>query len=242
MELLSLALTLAPDPAVLPEILATWRRCEEELGSLKERESEEEKAWDERVDSSAASAQETGMPGEWGDINVSRERDERENAKVRMARERDRRKGLGGKGRRGGWGEEEEEEAPMGLFDVARGAVRAVGKSAFPLRPAAAAGQRGVGGEGEGERSGGLDVDDKNDDEDNGNDDSGEMARFGFGFGDARQVEHQHSEGEGERDRLRKRDMVSSMVTGGLVKGVGWMLGAEPVERRGGEERRRERE
>ncbi|KAL9619473.1 MAG: hypothetical protein Q9160_005910 [Pyrenula sp. 1 TL-2023] len=34
---------------------------------------------------------------------------------------------------------------------------------------------------------------------------------------------------------IRKRDMVSSMVTGGLVKGVGWMLGADPVESKGKE-------
>lgn len=32
--------------------------------------------------------------------------------------------------------------------------------------------------------------------------------------------------------RVRKRDMVSNMMTGGLVSGIGWVLGADPVSKK----------
>lgn len=32
-----------------------------------------------------------------------------------------------------------------------------------------------------------------------------------------------------EASRTRKRDVVSNMVTGGLVSGIGWVLGAQPT-------------
>lgn len=51
-------------------------------------------------------------------------------------------------------------------------------------------------------------------------------ASAGPGTGDERSF----SPGQGE-GRVRKRDMVSSMVTGGLASGIGWVLGAEPVKR-----------
>ncbi|RMZ85395.1 hypothetical protein DV737_g736, partial [Chaetothyriales sp. CBS 132003] len=35
----------------------------------------------------------------------------------------------------------------------------------------------------------------------------------------------------GEGNRVRKRDMVSNMVTSGLVSGMGWVLGAQPEDR-----------
>jgi hypothetical protein len=33
-------------------------------------------------------------------------------------------------------------------------------------------------------------------------------------------------------ERVRKRDVVSNMVTGGLASGIGWVLGAQPVNNR----------
>ncbi|PSN68248.1 secretory pathway Sec39 [Corynespora cassiicola Philippines] len=91
------------------------------------------------------------------------------------------------------------EEAPMGLFDVARGAAAAFSKSAFPLRGGSQPGSRVVSTEYDNSHGrGSMDMSD-----------SGSM----------------HS---GTDDRVRKRDMVASAVTGGLASGIGWVLGATP--------------
>ena len=92
------------------------------------------------------------------------------------------------------------EEAPMGLFDVARGAAATLSRTAFPLRSA----RNSAGGgflQTAHERS------------------TDKMSAGG-------------SDGGGGADaegRVRKRDMVSNMVTGGLASGIGWVLGAPPV-------------
>ena len=177
MELLSLALTLAPTPEPLSEILGVWRRCEEELESLRSEETEHEQAWDERGDGLVPG----GFGPEGRDVDMADTR--RERAKRANAR---RTVGTGAF----------EDKAPMGLFDVARGAARAIGKSAFPLR--------GAGGN--------VQIRDK--------------ARGMTG----ESGEDDFAQGGGEGQRVRKRDMVSNMVTGGLVSGIGWMLGAQPVE------------
>jgi protein transport protein SEC39 len=189
MELLSLALTLVPDSSPLPSMLATWQSCEEELNSLRAREAAEEKAWDDRGDNISS------VPGGFGfedrDVDIAETRHERERRRVAKM------------GRR-----MSEDEAPMGLFDVARGAARAIGKSAFPLRsPSGAQGMQVTGRPasfGDPSRS------------------SDEYGRGSFGSGD-----------EGQKNRVRKRDMVSNMVTGGLVSGLGWVLGAQPVNKDG---------
>lgn len=89
------------------------------------------------------------------------------------------------------------EEAPMGLFDVARGAAAAFSKTAFPLRPSTTAGS--IGGQESGRSS--LDA-------------SRNLSVAGSdpGSGD-------------EGNRVRKRDMVANAVTGGLASGIGWVLG-----------------
>ncbi|KAF2663530.1 secretory pathway Sec39 [Microthyrium microscopicum] len=90
------------------------------------------------------------------------------------------------------------EEAPMGLFDVARGAAGAFAKSAFPLRG-------------------------------------------GQGTQPVQVVDTVGSDGEMGSDdgmgRVRRRDMVASAVsggasavTGGIASGLGWVLGATPVQ------------
>ena len=168
MELLSLALTLAPTPEPLSEILGIWRRCEEEMNSLRSQEAEQEQAWDDRGDETVPG----GFVPEGRDVDMAdtrRERDKR--ASSRKA---------------GGY----DDEAPVGLFDVARGAARAIGKSAFPLR----GGQRP------------LNIQD-----------------HGVGPENA-------AETGTDDHRVRKRDVVSNMVTGGLKSGLGWVLGAPPVE------------
>ena len=168
MELLSLALTLAPTSEPLSEILGTWRRCEEEMSNLRSQEAEQEQAWDDRGDET--------LPGGFGpegrDVDIADTRREREK------RSSSRKAGS------------YEDEAPMGLFEVARGAARAIGKSAFPLR----GGQRPI-------------------------------HIQGHGFG-------RENEAVTDTDdhRVRKRDVVSNMVTGGLKSGLGWVLGAQPVD------------
>ncbi|KAF9741699.1 hypothetical protein PMIN02_000634 [Paraphaeosphaeria minitans] len=95
------------------------------------------------------------------------------------------------------------EEAPIGLFDVARGAAAAFSKSAFPLR--GSGGSRAVSGSESHGDTGRASVDLGSD--------SGSM----------------HSTGD---DRVRRRDMVANVVTGGLASGLGWVLGATPVNER----------
>ena len=187
MELLSLALMLVPDPSPLPSMLSTWQACEKEVNDLRAREAAEEKAWDDRGDNISSVPGGFGMEDRDGDIaETQRERGRRRAAKVGMRLD--------------------EDEAPMGLFDVARGAARAIGKSAFPLRaPAGAQGVR------------------VNDSPTSYGDPSRSSDEYGRGAGG--------SGDEGQHNRVRKRDMVSNMVTGGLVSGLGWVLGAQPVNK-----------
>ncbi|KAL5377336.1 hypothetical protein DPSP01_009834 [Paraphaeosphaeria sporulosa] len=95
------------------------------------------------------------------------------------------------------------EEAPMGLFDVARGAAAAFSKSAFPLR--GSGGSRAA----------------------SGSESHGDTGRASVDLGS--DSESMHSAGD---ERLRRRDMVANAVTGGLASGLGWVLGATPVNER----------
>ncbi|KAK4970566.1 hypothetical protein LTR28_013929, partial [Elasticomyces elasticus] len=111
----------------------------------------------------------------------------------------------GGAGRRG------DEDAPMGLFEVARGAAAALSQSAFPLRAGRSA---GLGGAGAGAGDATRHVRDLSGASWSGDEGGGGGAANGPG------------EGGG---RVRKRDMVASAVTGGLASGLGWVLGATPA-------------
>jgi hypothetical protein len=46
--------------------------------------------------------------------------------------------------------------------------------------------------------------------------------------GAAEQVDDERPLSPDSEGRVRKRDMVSNMVTGGLVSGIGWVIGANP--------------
>ena len=87
-----------------------------------------------------------------------------------------------------------QEEAPMGLFEVARGAASALSKNAFPLRGPQKAGALNMAG--------------------------ARSASIGSGEGSGSDGGDAEAAG-----RVRKRDMVSSMVTGGLASGIGWVIG-----------------
>lgn len=182
-ELLSLALLLAP-PSHLSEILGVWRRCEEETSSLNAAETAAEQHFDDRAD------RRHDVPGGFED-----------QASEGMVFGQQRRE----VGRMTGGGEE---EAPMGLFDVARGAAKAFSRNAFPLRGAAQA--------------------------------SGAATPSSIGNAESEEsadLHHQRtfSSDSGDAGRVRKRDMLSSAVTGGLASGIGWMLGASPVNDRASE-------
>ena len=174
MELLSLALVLVPTPDPLPEVLGAWRRCDEEMSILRGRESEEEEAWDTKGDTLSS------VPGGFGPSDTEKDAFETKQKHAKRARTHR--------------AQDHHEEAPMGLFEVARGAAAALQKNAFPLHSAAAAGGAGTDPS---EPRASLDSD----------------------------------SGEGHEGRVRKRDMVSNMVTGGLASGIGWVLGAQPVNR-----------
>ena len=89
------------------------------------------------------------------------------------------------------------EEAPMGLFDMARGAAATISKSAFPLRGP----EKTVSSTAKGSHDRPL-------------------SGISTGSSDEGSVS-----GAGGLGRVRKRDMVSSMVTGGLASGIGWVIG-----------------
>lgn len=108
MELLSQSLLLAP-PTALTEVLAAWRKCEEELLTVLEFEADKELEFDDQADRG-----ELRIPGDFSS-GASLEP---------VFSIQPKRKELG----RGAM-----EEAPMGLFDVARGAAAAFSRSAGGL-------------------------------------------------------------------------------------------------------------
>lgn len=128
LELLSLSLLLAPPPH-LPEILQVWRTVEADLTALLAREATEEYQWNSKGD--RGNLANTTIPG--GFTPSAAEMDRAANL---IPRRQSRAPAAAAN-----------EEAPMGLFDVARGAAQAFSKNAFPLRAGAAtatSGERSV--------------------------------------------------------------------------------------------------
>ena len=181
MDLLSLALTLCSSPDHLPEILDVWRRCEEKMESLKAEDLDEERAWEERSNRMSLAS----VPGDFSDV---------EGRDIDIA---DTRRALANRADSMRTPTSYDDEAPLGLFEVARGAAAAIQKSAFPLRVAT---QK-----------------------------PGSMVTSGHRSQTSMDEGRPASALSGGADRIRKRDMVSNAVTGGLLKGMSWALGAEPV-------------
>lgn len=181
MELLSRALVLAPVGDSLAEILGTWRRHEEEMAALREEGVKEERASDARADAE--------IPGAFGP-------DDRELDAAELQRAMARRTWLGSTP-----GISYEEHAPMGLFDVAKGAATALRKSSFfPL------GSTGL-----------QDLKIRDNSTSSLQHDS---IAEGTTPGSPPTV-----------GRVRKRDQVTNMVTSGIVSGMGWVLGAQAQDR-----------
>lgn len=97
-----------------------------------------------------------------------------------------------------------EEEAPVSMFDLTRSAARAFSRNAFPLG-SAAQGSDAAPARGSGESARGLDA---------------SVDSLGSA-----------GSGETEQQRVRRRDMVANAVSGGLTSGLGWVLGATPVDK-----------
>lgn len=193
MDLLSHALLLAPAGPAIPEVLATWRRCEEELLAAREADAREEEEHDDAADGVRRSGVGDGsIPGGFGAsiepvLSIQPKRDATAAAGT--------------------------EEAPMGLFDVARGAAAALGRSTGGLGGLRAAAEGRLGGVLQG---GGAAMESRN------GSGSG-SGRTSAEFDDA-------AAARGDAQRVRKRDMVASAVSGGLASGLGWVLGATPVQ------------
>jgi hypothetical protein len=115
LELLSRALLLAP-PVALPEILAKWRQGEEELNSLIDAQSDE---FDGTPPPWTAKQPHAGLPGEFEPDDQELDREAEAHLKRGRGGLRNYREG--------------EDEAPMGLFEVASSAAKAIRKTAFPL-------------------------------------------------------------------------------------------------------------
>lgn len=116
-ELLSLALLLAPVSA-LTEILAAWRRCEEEMTSLQLAQQQAEEEFDDRADKRESMS---SLPG-----NFTVQDDQPAMILNQKRREMGRMGGKPGEG-----------EAPVSMFDLTRSAAQAFSKNAFPLGGAA---------------------------------------------------------------------------------------------------------
>lgn len=187
-ELLSLALLLAPTSA-LSEILGVWRRCEEEMTTLQASEAQKEETFDDAADKRST------LPG-----NFTIESEDPAMVLNQKRREVGR---MGGSTRA-------DDEAPMSMFDVARGAAKALSRT-FP-QARSTSGTAAAAPAAPGTISHGM---------------SGSIGSLRSMSGS----EGDHAEGEG---RVRKRDMVANAVSGGLASGLGWVLGATPVVQQGG--------
>ncbi|KAK5707962.1 hypothetical protein LTR97_000501 [Elasticomyces elasticus] len=116
-ELLSLALLLAPT-SQLTDILAAWRRCEEEMTALQTSQQQAEEEFDDHADKRSA------LPG-----NFTISGDQPEMILNQKRREIGRMTGGGSANVPKGDG-----EAPMSMFDLTRSAASAFSRNAFPLR------------------------------------------------------------------------------------------------------------
>ncbi|KAL8644640.1 MAG: hypothetical protein Q9210_007150, partial [Variospora velana] len=163
-------------------ILHVWRAAETDLTALLARESAEEDHWNSKADHGRTSI----IPG--GFAPSAAEMDRAANKDITRARSAK------------PSGNNNAEDAPMGLFDVARGAAKAFQKSAFPLRDSAAAVTAAASGDGG-----------------RGGEKMSPTSMAGSG---------EDSGSEGKGGRVRKRDVVANAVTGGLASGIGWVIGA----------------
>ncbi|EME50226.1 hypothetical protein DOTSEDRAFT_68936 [Dothistroma septosporum NZE10] len=121
-ELLSLALLLAP-VASLTEILAAWRRCEEEMTTLQLSQQQAEDDFDDRADKrmiegSSALPGNFTVSGEQPELILNQKRREMGRLGASSSSSRD------------------NNDTPVSMFDLTRNVAQAFSKNAFPLRNA----------------------------------------------------------------------------------------------------------
>lgn len=209
-ELLSLSLLLAPAQNLF-DILAVWRRCDEETSALLAVRTAAEQSFDDRAD------RRNDIPGGFADPETEgmvfgQQRRE-------MGRLRGESAASSGSGRG-------ESEAPIGLFDVARGAAKAFSRNAFPLR----GGGVGVGGS-QAQAKAQAQAQAQTGPLSANSSDDAYLARSTESLARAHQRTDSGDSAEAA-GRVRRRDMVASAVTGGLASGIGWVLGATPAPER----------
>lgn len=219
MELLSQALILATPPS-LAEILAVWRRCEEELlAIIAETEGIES---DGNNNSSSNTAMLAGIPGAMlGGGQANQRSQSRMNAKPELHS-------------RSSWnhtsGHDEDDETPVGLLDVARGAAAAFSRTGLLSLPSGSL------------PSGSLQPPATGDSGGNSRptsmasltsasaavprDRAGSTGSAGLDIGSVRRdSDGLEDDNDDEATRVRKRDIVANKVTEGLASGIGWVLG-----------------
>jgi len=125
-ELLSLALLLAPR-SMLTEILAAWRRCEEETSALLQAREQAEEDFDDWADKRTSRSV---LPGNFtvndGQPDIIKNQTRRELRRMPLP------KGS------------VVDEAPMSMFDLTRSAARAIRRNAFPLHAATSGSRESV--------------------------------------------------------------------------------------------------
>lgn len=107
----------------------------------------------------------------------------------------------------------------MSMFDLTRSAARAFSKNAFPLQGNSSSGT--TGGQ------------------------IPQATRTSRGQEDGMEGGLELSGGEGAeslQQRVRRRDMVANAATGALASGLGWVLGATPVDRQQHEQQQQQQQ
>ncbi len=233
-ECLATALRVAPSDT-LQEILNAYRRCEEELEAAVQAEEEQASAWDEAADHSWQHQQQryqkqhqqqhTGMPGGFSEPRSSpagRGGQGRLASRVAAAAAASA-VTYGGQQQRqpapaaayrqhqrqqSASGAAGADDAPLSLFDLSRATARAAQRNLSALSSLKQA--RQLVGMGDGEAAaGGADLLDER---------GGYNATNTTSSADA-------------QPHVRKRDQLREAAMGTLTSGVGWLIGAQPVDR-----------
>ena len=217
MEVLSQALILAT-PSSLAEILAVWRRCEEELLAVI---TETEGVEDDGNNSGNNSALFTGVPGA---LLGGGQADQRLKSRTKI------KPGLQS---RSSWNynssHNEDDETPVGLLDVARGAAAAFSRTGLLSLPSGSLQSSATGDTGGNNRPTSMasiasSSGDRTGSAGNAGLDSDSVRRDSDGL-ESSNGPGSEQDNDDEATRIRKRDVVANKVTEGLASGIGWVLG-----------------
>ncbi|OAA64537.1 Secretory pathway Sec39 [Niveomyces insectorum RCEF 264] len=234
-ECLATALRIAPSDA-LQEILNVYRRCEEELDVAVQAEDEQEHAWDDAADwqrqtpkpQSRQTRHQRGMPGGFADSSTAAGHNATTTTTLasRMAAAAT---AAGGAGAAPRYHHQQEQsalpvpppadDAPLSLFDLSRATARAAQRNLSALSSLRQTRQLvGLGGENHGSSGGGGDGVGDDDEE-------------GEALAAAAAARNGRAGGANNAPAVRKRDQLREAAMGTLTSGVGWLIGAQPLDR-----------